>query len=229
MLISVNQLIVTACGDGKTAAAYLPLLVLKKLAAEPDLPWYGTRVPEQPVVLMVTPLSDLGHSQVSDRALVSIFLDGSPKPKVEEVKRLGIAAVALDVDNVKTASEQGRYLLKEVHECKWQLVIVSPERLTSPEFDKILQSRKFRKNLVLYVVDKAHIVIPWSLTFRKDYGQLGKVRARIQTNIPTLALTATSIVEIEARVMNLLGIRHYKMLRRSCERVLRTARSITSE
>ena len=47
--------------------------------------------------------------------------------KVDEMKRLGIAAVALDVDNVKTASEEGQNLLKEVSQCKWEVVIVSPE------------------------------------------------------------------------------------------------------
>ena len=70
-LDGINQLVVTACGDGKTAAAYLPLLVLKKLAAEPDLPRFGTRVPDKPVVLMITPLSDLGHSQISHWGVVS--------------------------------------------------------------------------------------------------------------------------------------------------------------
>ena len=65
-LDGLNQLVVTACGDGKTAAAYLPLLVLEALAANRSLPRYGSRVPDQPVVLIVTPLSDLGHSQVSE-------------------------------------------------------------------------------------------------------------------------------------------------------------------
>ena len=68
-LDGINQLVVTACGDGKTAAAYLPLLVLEMLAADSRLPRHGIRVPERPVVLIVTPLSDLGHSQVSEKFL----------------------------------------------------------------------------------------------------------------------------------------------------------------
>ena len=101
--------------------------------------------------------------------------------KVDEMKRLGITAVALDVETIDTASLEGQDLLREVGECKWAVVIISPERLTSPAFDDILRSADFRANLALYVVDEAHIVIPWSLTFRKSYGQLGKVQARIRS------------------------------------------------
>ena len=121
-------------------------------------------------------------------------------------------------DSVKSASEEGKNLLKEVKECKWAVVIVSPERLTSPEFDKVLQTSTFRNNLALYVVDKAHIIIPWSQTFRKSYDQLRKVVARIRLDVPTLALTATSILETQHRLMDHLGIRQYKVLRHSCER-----------
>ena len=71
-LDGLNQLVVTACGDGKTAAAYLPLLVLEALSANRSLPRHGSRVPERPVVLMVTPLTDLGHSQVSGSPSVTI-------------------------------------------------------------------------------------------------------------------------------------------------------------
>ena len=106
-LNGLNQLVVTACGDGKTAAAYLPLLVLEALAANRALPRYGSRVPERPVMLIVTPLSDLGHSQVSETPFVTITVNHLPSQKVNKIKRLGIAAVALDVESIKNASLEG--------------------------------------------------------------------------------------------------------------------------
>ena len=57
-----KQLVITVCGEGKTALAYLHILVIQELKQRPDLPRYGLNVPSdwKPVVLMVTPLTDLG-------------------------------------------------------------------------------------------------------------------------------------------------------------------------
>jgi len=61
-----KQLVIAACGEGKTALAYLHILVVQELKQREDLPRYGLDVPSdwKPVVLMVTPLTDLGRSQV---------------------------------------------------------------------------------------------------------------------------------------------------------------------
>jgi len=57
-----KQLVVAACGEGKTALAYLHLLVIQELLMKPELPHYGLNFScdWRPVVLMVTPLTDLG-------------------------------------------------------------------------------------------------------------------------------------------------------------------------
>ena len=213
----VNQLVVTACGNGKTATVYLPLLVLEMLAADPRLPRHGIRVPKRPVVLIVTPLSDLGHSQVSKKGDFIWRRGMLTSQKVEEMRCLGITAVALDVDSIQSTYEEGKDLLKEVRECKWGVVIVSPKRLTSLQFDQVMRTSTFRDNLMLYIVDKVHVMAPWSLTFCKCYGQLGKVLMRIRADVPTLALTATSIMGNEAQVMESLGIWQYQTLCRSCK------------
>ena len=61
-----KQLVIAACGEGKTALTYLHILIIQELKKRPDLPWYGLNVPTdwRPVVLMVTLLTDLGRSQV---------------------------------------------------------------------------------------------------------------------------------------------------------------------
>jgi hypothetical protein len=61
-----KQLVVAACGEGKTALTYLHLLVIQKLLANPQIPRHGVDFPcdWKPVVLMVTPLTELGRSQV---------------------------------------------------------------------------------------------------------------------------------------------------------------------
>lgn len=49
-----DQLLVAGCGEGKTAAAYLHLLVRHELLWKPSLPRYGAKVPPKPVVLMIS-------------------------------------------------------------------------------------------------------------------------------------------------------------------------------
>ena len=68
-------------------------------------------MPEWPVMLIVTPLSDLGHSQVSETLFVTITVNHLPSQKVNKIKWLGIATIALDVESIKNAFLEG-------HKCR---------------------------------------------------------------------------------------------------------------
>lgn len=59
-----NQLLFAGCGDGKTGTTYLHLLLVRELARDPSLPRFGSTFVTSPIVLMATPLTDLGRSQV---------------------------------------------------------------------------------------------------------------------------------------------------------------------
>ena len=64
-----NQLVIAACGEGKTAVAYLHLILafhLSKKAME-FLPPFARSTPSNAMVLMVTPLIDVGLCQVSSK------------------------------------------------------------------------------------------------------------------------------------------------------------------
>ncbi|KAA1471883.1 hypothetical protein DENSPDRAFT_754974, partial [Dentipellis sp. KUC8613] len=164
---------------------------------------FKTTIPKNPIVLIVTPLSDLGQSQVA------------------EMTRIGIKAVALDADTVTKSKAKGIDLFKQVHEGQWSVVIVSPERLASQDFDAIVRDDKVRENLVLHVVDEAHIVNPWAETFRDAYGEIGTIKARIPPEVPILAMTATSIPgETEDAMLRTIGFRgnEHHTIRRTCER-----------
>ncbi|THH16900.1 hypothetical protein EUX98_g9228 [Antrodiella citrinella] len=150
---------------------------------------------------MVSPLNDLSACHV------------------EEFARVGIKAVSLDSDTITEARKNKLPLLKDVAACKFPLLLVSPERLTSPELDTILRSELVRGNLVLYAIDEAHVVVPWSKDFRKAYGNISKARTRIPTPTPLLALTATSQHGApEAALVKTIGLRAgFKMIRLSRE------------
>ncbi|THH27968.1 hypothetical protein EUX98_g6232 [Antrodiella citrinella] len=134
---------------------------------------------------------------------------------VAELARVGLKATSLDADSLSDARKNNISLLRDVAECKYSLVAVSPERLTSPEFGKILACELLRKSLVLYAIDEAHVVVPWSKLFRKDYGNISKARTRIPLIVPLLAMTATSQQgDPETNLIRLLGFRNgFKTIR----------------
>ena len=60
--------------------------------------------------------------------------------------------------------DEGRDLFKDsdIRECKWErLAFILAERLTSPEVERILDDKNFRKSLILLGVDKADVLVPW--------------------------------------------------------------------
>ncbi|KAJ3475725.1 hypothetical protein NLI96_g11648 [Meripilus lineatus] len=142
ILDGIDQFVVVACGGGKTAVSYLPILVLKELARDTSLPRYGVNVPADPVVLFIGPLSDLSIIQVSTTNsgcmnLTQPYLDS----EVAEMKRMGIKDITLESGTVRNARErEGRDLWKEVLECEHSIVVLSPERLTHPSLGDILRN-----------------------------------------------------------------------------------------
>ncbi|KAI0074877.1 hypothetical protein K474DRAFT_1577436, partial [Panus rudis PR-1116 ss-1] len=163
---------------------------------------FGTKMVSNPLAIMVGPLVDLGTSQV------------------EEMKKFGIHAVALDAESIREAKRQGVDIYKKVEDGETPMVILSPERLTEAKFDRLLRDQKLRENIVAYIVDEAHVVIPWGIQFRKDYAEICRARHRIPADTPMLAMTATSRHgPMEKALKHVLGLRKdHIVTRRSCER-----------
>ena len=131
---------------------------------------------------------------------------------------LGLTAVSLDAESVKEATDLGIDLYKQVAECHYSVVIVSPERLTSREFDGVLRNETFMKNIALYFVDEAHLVVPWSLEFRLAFGQIPRVILRIPLGTPTALVTATSRPgPNEDELLKMFGFQSVEELERACK------------
>lgn len=138
------------------------------------------------------------------------------------MKRIGIQAVTLESGTLREAYEkENRNLWRDVQQCHHPVVILSPERLTHPEFSTILRDEAFRKNIVALLLDEAHLIIPWGLDFRKSFGNIPQLLARIPPKVPCIAVTATSCPgRSENKLLGLLGFRSgtYKETRQSNER-----------
>lgn len=138
------------------------------------------------------------------------------------MKKMGVSAVTLESATLREAREkEGRDLWKEVIKCRHSVVLLSPERLTHPNLGTILRDEGFRRNLVALLLDEAHLIVPWGLDFRKAYGQIPRLRARIPPWIPCAAVTATSCIgKKENQLFQLLRFQDhtFKLTRLSNER-----------
>ena len=203
-LDGIDGMLLTATGDGKSAAFMIPILVLQEMARNPleypDLPRTS-----KPIRLVITPTKGLSRNLV------------------KEAEQLGISAFAYCKENVADARRTGRKLSVEIKSCeKWSLVFVDPEHLKDPEWREITEWPVFRANIVFACVDEAHLIYEWCLDFRLAFLLIGTFfRGRLPTRTSVLALSATMQPGAhESFVLSALGfVRNtYILIRRSNER-----------
>ncbi|MFN4046554.1 MAG: DEAD/DEAH box helicase, partial [Acidilobaceae archaeon] len=136
--------------------------------------------------LIVSPLRALMRDQVyraSIRGLKAFYIDSSVPPS------------------------RRRLILEAVGECLVDMLYVAPERFFSPEFREFLEE----KPPALIVLDEAHAMAEWGLSFRPSYlymaGVLTSYRARRGFKPPVIALSATLTKTDLDSVLKALGHR----------------------
>ncbi|KAF5313659.1 hypothetical protein D9611_010162 [Ephemerocybe angulata] len=142
LLNKAPTVLLAATSSGKTAVFFCILIVLQHLAKHPRPDIRPGSWPEKPVVLVVTPLVELGNNHAN------------------EMRAFGQRAVSLNATTLAKAAEEGRNLFSEIRLCEWTMVFLSAERLTSKEVDKILRDKDFKANLVMLGIDEAHVLVP---------------------------------------------------------------------
>ena len=84
-----------------------------------------------------------------------------------------------------------------------------------------MSDQAFWKNLCLYAVDEAHVVIPWGESFHQAYGDIGAVCACIPPDTPVLAMTATVWDDLTKPLLRLLSFHDEELqniIQRPCEK-----------
>jgi ATP-dependent DNA helicase RecQ len=104
--------------------------------------------------------------------------------QVAALRQQGVAAAALHSD---LPENEGRAVLRDLHDGSLKLLYVSPERLTL----ETTLSRLDAMPIALFAVDEAHCVSQWGHHFRPEYRALGVLAERFRRT-PRLALTATA-------------------------------------
>lgn len=122
------------------------------------------------------------------------------KDQVDALQATGIAATFL---NSSLAHEASRERIIGLHDGKYRLLYVAPERAMLSAF--LNDITKWDVNLV--AIDEAHCVSEWGHDFRPEYRQLLELRKLIPA-VPFMALTATATSRVQADIHRYLHLRN---------------------
>jgi ATP-dependent DNA helicase RecQ len=121
--------------------------------------------------------------------------------QIDAAARAGVHAAT--VNSANTAEWEATFAAIEAGEV--DVLLVSPERLTNPDFRERVLPR-LTATAGLLVVDEAHCVSDWGHDFRPDYRRLRTLIAELPAGIPVLATTATANDRVVRDVTEQLGL-----------------------
>ncbi|MFE3518756.1 RecQ family ATP-dependent DNA helicase [Streptomyces sp. NPDC059166] len=141
----------------------------------------------------------LRHRGAGPTVIISPLL-ALMRNQVESAARAGIAARTINSAN----PEEWDAIQAEVEAGAVDVLLVSPERLNSPDFREAVLPR-LAATTGLLVVDEAHCISDWGHDFRPDYRRLRTMLAELPAGVPVLATTATANARVTADVAEQLG------------------------
>ncbi len=120
------------------------------------------------------------------------------KDQVDALAASGIAATYL---NASLSREQQLDIYKGLHDGKFKMLYVAPERLMQADFIERLRHLP----LSMIAVDEAHCVSHWGHDFRQEYRQLYRLK-QLFPQVPMMGLTATADLATRADIQQQLGL-----------------------
>ena len=84
-----------------------------------------------------------------------------------------------------------------------KIVLITPESLQRPDFQKALNSLSMRNVLSFIAIDEIHAIVESSHDYRSDYRKLSELK---QYNVPILGLTATTTAETLSSIIKVLNL-----------------------
>jgi len=121
------------------------------------------------------------------------------KDQVDGLQASGVPATFL---NSSLDSSESRMRLRGLHQGRFRLLYVAPERLMLSGFLADLQ----RWQVSLLAIDEAHCISEWGHDFRPEYRQLSQLR-ELAPKVPMIALTATATERVRHDIITQLKLR----------------------
>ncbi|TFK16884.1 hypothetical protein FA15DRAFT_711325 [Coprinopsis marcescibilis] len=131
-----------ATGTGKTGYYTFLMLVIKAIAHNPSKTLSTITFHANPVMLVVLPTKALQEDMKRGMCLH------------------GLNVIAINSDEVKSARKTGRDLWTECIE-NYDVILISPEELTSRHFEALLNKPKFTDRICCFGVDEVHLINTW--------------------------------------------------------------------
>lgn len=132
--------------------------------------------------LVVSPLLSLMRNQVSAASNLGLVADHYTSANTDSWEAI-----------------QQRLLYDQI-----DLLLISPERLASPDFQAFVASSSLSE-VGLLVIDEAHCISDWGHDFRPDYQRLGQLIRRLPPTTSVLATTATANDRVVEDVLAQIG------------------------
>ncbi|MGB6724547.1 MAG: DEAD/DEAH box helicase [Terracidiphilus sp.] len=149
----------------------------------------------------------------------------SPLIALMEDQAAKLSSLGLRVARIHSGLEraQARQACVEYLNGSLQFLFIAPERLRVPGFAEMLAKKK----LALIAIDEAHCISQWGHDFRPDYRMLGRYLPALRgadgqtqsdapvhnstsddssVGIPVIAMTATATPEVQADILEQLGM-----------------------
>jgi ATP-dependent DNA helicase RecQ len=147
---------------------------------------------------------------VSGTCLVISPLISLMEDQVQRLNSLGIPAIALHGGLSRKAQDEAAV---GILDGDYKLVYISPERLQSRSFQRLLPN--LRPSFV--AVDEAHCVSQWGHDFRPEYLEIKFLKQRFP-RLPILALTATATPDVAKDLIANLKLSDPAIFRQSFDR-----------
>jgi len=146
-------------------------------------------------------------------ALVVSPLIALMKDQVDGARALGIRAACLN--SHLTSGERGQ--VKSMYRSgQLDLLYVSPERLSLPDFHDFLLSHPLGRPS-FFAIDEAHCISEWGHEFRPDFLFLSTLK-QTYPNIPLVAFTATATPKVAQDIQDRLALNNPVLVRASFDR-----------
>jgi ATP-dependent DNA helicase RecQ len=121
------------------------------------------------------------------------------KDQVDQMEAAGVAATFL---NSSLSYNESKRRLDGLHEGKYKLLYVAPERLFAQGFIENLRQWK----VAAIAIDEAHCISDWGHEFKPDYRKLAELKTHFE-GVPIIALTATATERVRRDIVMQLRMR----------------------
>ncbi|KII90408.1 hypothetical protein PLICRDRAFT_60924, partial [Plicaturopsis crispa FD-325 SS-3] len=102
-----------------------------------------------------------------------------------------LRSVVINAETLAAASKIGHNLWEDAKTGTYQVILLSPESLSSAEFNSWTLDPNVRARWATTVVDEAHLVDEWGADFRPCFKDIWSVRARSPDHTAMVGMSAS--------------------------------------